>query len=57
MNTKPRKARRNCADTDAAIELIKGGMTPYAAAKQLKMHLTTVYRAWDRYKQQTGGKS
>jgi len=40
---------RQSAAVDQAIKLIKGGMTPYAAAKKVKIALTTVYRACKRH--------
>ena len=40
---------RQSAAVDQAIRLIRGGMTPYAAAKKVKIALTTVYRACKRH--------
>jgi len=40
---------RQSAAVDQAIELIRNGMTPYKAAKQVGIALTTVYRACKRH--------
>lgn len=31
--------------TKAAMELVREGITPYAAAKQMKLHISTIYRS------------
>lgn len=31
--------------TQAAMDLVREGITPYAAAKQMKLHISTIYRS------------
>jgi hypothetical protein len=38
-------SRKISADTERAIQAVKGGMSRYAAAKKYKLALSTVYRA------------
>lgn len=33
------------ADMERAMELVRGGMTPYAAAKEVRIALSTIYRS------------
>lgn len=33
-----------------ALELVKSGITPYAAARKMKIALSTIYRAIKRHK-------
>lgn len=40
---------RQSSAVDQAIRLIRGGMTPYAAAKKVGIAMTTVYRACKRH--------
>jgi transposase len=46
-------AARQSAAVDEALRLIAGGMTPYAAAKQVGIALSTIYRALKRAKAQS----
>lgn len=39
---------KQSSDTDKALKLVKGGMTPYAAAKKVGIALSTIYRALKR---------
>ncbi len=38
-------AARQSAIVDEALRLVAGGMTPYAAAKQVGIALSTIYRS------------
>lgn len=40
---------RQSAAVDKALQLIREGLTPYAAAKKSGIALSTVYRAVDRH--------
>jgi transposase len=40
---------KQSSDTDKALKLVKGGMTPYAAAKKVGIALSTIYRAVKRH--------
>jgi len=39
---------KQSSDTDKALKLVAGGMTPYAAAKKTGIALSTIYRAIKR---------
>ena len=41
---------KQSSDTDKALKLVDKGMTPYAAAKKMKIALSTIYRALKRRK-------
>jgi predicted transcriptional regulator len=40
---------KQSAAVDKALRLIRGGLTPYAAAKRSQIALSTVYRALKRH--------
>lgn len=46
---------KQSSDTDKALKLVKGGMTPYAAAKKVGIALSTIYRAVKREKVKKNG--
>ena len=39
---------RQCSQTDKALDLVRRGITPYSAAKQCGIALSTIYRSCAR---------